>query len=171
MHLSFFTRSNMNNFHGHSLKLLKEHFCQVNEYSKYGSNFHTNVVIKELLNKYIHVCFLINLLWLSILLSFLIGYYLVVLMLSVHYLTSLFFFKPAWEMKCYNKKQYVEDWNISKLAQQTNTYWQSIKCSTHLYHISIIYLSYGTYAVVDGDGVVVVTMLATVCSATKICYR
>ena len=36
----FFTRSNMNNFHGHSLKLYKEHFCKVNEYLKFESNFH-----------------------------------------------------------------------------------------------------------------------------------
>ena len=36
----FFTRSNMNNLHGHSLKLYKEHFYKVNEYSKFGSNFH-----------------------------------------------------------------------------------------------------------------------------------
>ena len=31
----FCTRSNMNNFRGHSLKLCKEHFCKVNEYSKF----------------------------------------------------------------------------------------------------------------------------------------
>ena len=36
----FFTRSNMNNLRGHSLKLYKEHFRKVNEYSKFGSNFH-----------------------------------------------------------------------------------------------------------------------------------
>ena len=47
----FFTRSNMNNFQGHSSKLYKEHFRKVNEYSKFGLNFHENVVIKELLNK------------------------------------------------------------------------------------------------------------------------
>ena len=48
----FFTMSNMNNLRGQSLKLYKEHFHKVNEYSKFGSNLHTkNVVIKELLNK------------------------------------------------------------------------------------------------------------------------
>ena len=36
----FFTRSKMNNLRGHSLKLYKEHFRKVNEYSKFGSNFH-----------------------------------------------------------------------------------------------------------------------------------
>ena len=36
----FFTRSNMNNLRGHNLKLYKEHFRKVNEYSKFGSNFH-----------------------------------------------------------------------------------------------------------------------------------
>ena len=36
----FFTRSNMNNPLGHSLKLYKEHFRKVNEYSKFGLNFH-----------------------------------------------------------------------------------------------------------------------------------
>ena len=35
----FFIRSNMNNLYEHSLKLYKEHFCKVNEYSKFGSNF------------------------------------------------------------------------------------------------------------------------------------
>ena len=47
----FFTRSNMNNLRGHSLKLYNGHFCKVNEYSIFGSNFHTKIVIKELLNK------------------------------------------------------------------------------------------------------------------------
>ena len=47
----FFTRSNMNNLRGHSLKLYKEHFHKVDEYSKFGSNLHKNVVSKELLNK------------------------------------------------------------------------------------------------------------------------
>ena len=47
----FFTRSNINNLHGHSLKLFKEHFGKVNEYSKFGLNFHYKFVIKELLNK------------------------------------------------------------------------------------------------------------------------
>ena len=47
----FFSRSAINNLREHSLKLYKEHFCKVNEYSKFGSNFHKNVVIKELLNK------------------------------------------------------------------------------------------------------------------------
>ena len=46
----FFTRSNMNNLREHSLKLYKEHFRKVNEYSKFGSNFYKNVLIKELLN-------------------------------------------------------------------------------------------------------------------------
>ena len=46
-----FIRSNMNNFFLHSLKTYKEHFRKVNDYSKFGSNFHKNVVIKELLNK------------------------------------------------------------------------------------------------------------------------
>ena len=36
----FFTRSNINNLCGHSLKPYKEHFRNVNEYSKFGSNFH-----------------------------------------------------------------------------------------------------------------------------------
>ena len=36
----FFTRSNMNNLRGHSLKLYKEYIRKVNEYSKFGSDFH-----------------------------------------------------------------------------------------------------------------------------------
>ena len=36
----FFTKSSMNNLRGHSLKVYKEHFRKVNEYSKFGSNFH-----------------------------------------------------------------------------------------------------------------------------------
>ena len=35
-----FTRSNMNNLCGHSLKLYKERFYKVNEYAKFESNFH-----------------------------------------------------------------------------------------------------------------------------------
>ena len=35
-----FTRSNMNNLRGHSLKPYKEHFRKVNEHSKFGWNFH-----------------------------------------------------------------------------------------------------------------------------------
>ena len=51
----FFTRSNMNNIREHSLKLYKEHFHKVNEYLKFGSNSHKNVVIKELfLMGYLH---------------------------------------------------------------------------------------------------------------------
>ena len=34
------SQSNMNDLRGHSLKLYKEHFRKVNEYSKFGSNFH-----------------------------------------------------------------------------------------------------------------------------------
>ena len=47
----FFIRSDMNNLHGHSLTLYKEHFPKVNEYSEFRSNFHTKNDIKELLNK------------------------------------------------------------------------------------------------------------------------
>ena len=36
----FCSRSNMNNLRGHNLKLYKEPFRKVNEYSKYGLNFH-----------------------------------------------------------------------------------------------------------------------------------
>ena len=36
----FVTRSNIKNLRGHGLKLYKEHFHKVNEYSKFGSNFH-----------------------------------------------------------------------------------------------------------------------------------
>ena len=36
----FFTMSNMNNLCGQSLKLYKAHFHKVNEYLKFGSNFH-----------------------------------------------------------------------------------------------------------------------------------
>ena len=36
----FFTRSNMKYLRGHNLKLYMEHFRKVNEYSKFGSNFH-----------------------------------------------------------------------------------------------------------------------------------
>ena len=36
----YFTRSDMNNLRGHSLKLYKEHFHKVNDYLKFGSNFH-----------------------------------------------------------------------------------------------------------------------------------
>ena len=46
-----FIRWNMNNLRGHSLKLYKEHLCKVNEYSKFGLNFHKNVIFKELLHK------------------------------------------------------------------------------------------------------------------------
>ena len=38
----FFTRSNMNNLHGHSLKLYKEHFCKV-----FRKEFFTPVVINQ----------------------------------------------------------------------------------------------------------------------------
>ena len=34
--ISFFVRSSMDNLCGHSLKLYKEHFHKVNEYSKFG---------------------------------------------------------------------------------------------------------------------------------------
>ena len=40
----FFTRSNMNSLRGHSLKLYKEHFCKVNEYLKFGLNFHKKML-------------------------------------------------------------------------------------------------------------------------------
>ena len=43
----FFIRSNMNNIHGHSLKLNKEHFHKVNEYSKFASNFHKKCCYKR----------------------------------------------------------------------------------------------------------------------------
>ena len=36
----FFTRSNINTLREHSVKLYKEHFHKVIEYSKFGSNFH-----------------------------------------------------------------------------------------------------------------------------------
>ena len=35
----FFTRSTVNYLQGHSLKLYKEHFHKVDEYSKFGLNF------------------------------------------------------------------------------------------------------------------------------------
>ena len=47
----FFTRSNMNNFSGHCLKLYKEHFRKVNEYSKFGSNFHKKCYYQRTIKK------------------------------------------------------------------------------------------------------------------------
>ena len=43
----FFTRSNMNNLRGYSLKLYKEHFRKVNEYSKFGSKLHKQFCYKK----------------------------------------------------------------------------------------------------------------------------
>ena len=72
----FFTRSDMNNFCGHSLKLYKKHFCKVNEYSKFGLNFHKKCCYQRTI-KYIRRCLLINVCAFLVFPSFLMGYYLV----------------------------------------------------------------------------------------------